>query len=78
MALDFRFHIRDRRHAHDADRRVVTGHDKDGKAVVLFGGPAPHIRQRKAGGNVRCISCSAPRRGTAQIVTSERQEASSP
>jgi mannose-6-phosphate isomerase-like protein (cupin superfamily) len=33
-------------------RRVVTGHDADGKAVVLMDGPSPHMRQRKAGGNV--------------------------
>jgi mannose-6-phosphate isomerase-like protein (cupin superfamily) len=33
-------------------RRVVTGHDAQGKAVVLMDGPSPHMRQRKAGGNV--------------------------
>ena len=33
-------------------RRVVTGHDDQGKAVVLFDGPAPNMKQRKAGGNV--------------------------
>jgi hypothetical protein len=33
-------------------RRVVTGHDESGKAVVLMDGPSPHMRQRKAGGNV--------------------------
>ena len=32
-------------------RRVVTGHDEQGKAVVLMDGPSPHMRQRKAGGN---------------------------
>jgi len=31
-------------------RRVVTGHDKTGKAVVLFDGPAPNVRLRKASG----------------------------
>ena len=31
-------------------RRVVTGHDKAGKAVVLFDGPAPNVRLRKASG----------------------------
>ena len=35
-----------------ATRRVVTGHDEQGKAVVLFDGPAPNMKQRKAGGNV--------------------------
>lgn len=28
--------------ARAAVRRVVTGHDDDGKAVILFDGPAPH------------------------------------
>ena len=35
-----------------ATRRVVTGHDDQGKAVVLYDGPAPNMKQRKAGGNV--------------------------
>jgi len=30
-------------------RRVVTGHDADGNAAVLFDGPAPNVRHRKAG-----------------------------
>lgn len=30
-------------------RRVVTGHDADGKAVVLMDGAAPNVRRRKAG-----------------------------
>jgi mannose-6-phosphate isomerase-like protein (cupin superfamily) len=29
---------------------VVTGHDRAGKAVVLFDGPAPNVRLRKASG----------------------------
>jgi len=33
-------------------RRVVTGHDDSGKAVILMDGPAPNMKQRKAGGNV--------------------------
>ena len=33
-------------------RRVVTGHDAGGKAVVLMDGASPHVRQRSAGGNV--------------------------
>ena len=33
-------------------RRIVTGHDASGKAVVLMDGPSPHVRQRSAGGNV--------------------------
>ncbi len=32
-----------------AIRRVVTGHDDDGKAVVLADGPAPNVRQRSSG-----------------------------
>ena len=32
-------------------RRVVTGHDESGKAIVLMDGPAPNMRQRKSGGN---------------------------
>jgi mannose-6-phosphate isomerase-like protein (cupin superfamily) len=32
-------------------RRVVTGHDDNGKAIVLMDGPAPNMRQRKSGGN---------------------------
>ncbi|HEY6242018.1 MAG TPA: cupin domain-containing protein [Burkholderiales bacterium] len=31
-------------------RRVVTGHDPQGKAVVLVDGVAPNVRQRKATG----------------------------
>jgi quercetin dioxygenase-like cupin family protein len=31
-------------------RRVVTGHDASGKAVVLFDGPAPNAKLRKASG----------------------------
>jgi mannose-6-phosphate isomerase-like protein (cupin superfamily) len=27
-------------------RRIVTGHDADGKAVVLFDGPTPHVTKR--------------------------------
>jgi naringenin degradation protein FdeH len=31
-------------------RRVVTGHDPRGKAVVLIDGPAPNVKQRQASG----------------------------
>ena len=31
-------------------RRVVTGHDASGKAVVLFDGPAPNVKLREASG----------------------------
>ncbi len=31
-------------------RRVVTGHDESGKAVVLMDGAAPNVKQRKASG----------------------------
>ena len=30
-------------------RRVVTGHDRHGKAVVLFDGPPPNVRHRSSG-----------------------------
>jgi hypothetical protein len=30
-------------------RRVVTGHDENGKAVILLDGPAPNSRVRKSG-----------------------------
>jgi naringenin degradation protein FdeH len=30
-------------------RRVVTGHDRDGKAIVLNDGPAPNVRLRSSG-----------------------------
>src|SRR4051812_19011848 len=33
-------------------RRIVTGHDENGKAVVLVDGPAPNVRERKPSGNV--------------------------
>ncbi len=33
-----------------APRRVVTGHDRDGRAVVVFDGPAPNAKLRKATG----------------------------
>ena len=32
-----------------ATRRVVTGHDKDGKAIVLSDGPAPNVKVRQTG-----------------------------
>ena len=32
-----------------AVRRVVTGHDRDGKAVVVFDGDAPNVRERGHG-----------------------------
>jgi mannose-6-phosphate isomerase-like protein (cupin superfamily) len=31
-------------------RRIVTGHDNAGKAVVLFDGPAPNVKLRKTTG----------------------------
>jgi mannose-6-phosphate isomerase-like protein (cupin superfamily) len=36
-------------------RRVVTGHDENGKAVVLTDGAAPNMKQRKNGGNVLTV-----------------------
>jgi hypothetical protein len=30
-------------------RRIVTGHDADGKAVILFDGPTPYVNQRGEG-----------------------------
>jgi len=30
-------------------RRLVTGHHADGRSTVLFDGPAPNVKQRKAG-----------------------------
>src|SRR5438046_2952193 len=33
-----------------ATRRIVTGHDGSGKAVVLFEGPAPNAKLRQASG----------------------------
>jgi len=30
-------------------RRVVTGHDEQGRAVVVFDGPAPNVRHRPSG-----------------------------
>ena len=32
-----------------AVRRLVTGHRADGRSTVLFDGPAPNVKQRKAG-----------------------------
>ena len=36
-------------------RRVVTTHDRDGKAVVLFDGDAPNVKVRKVGGFVSTL-----------------------
>jgi mannose-6-phosphate isomerase-like protein (cupin superfamily) len=36
-------------------RRVVTGHEVDGKAVVLFDGPPARIRERPEGGTKSCV-----------------------
>jgi mannose-6-phosphate isomerase-like protein (cupin superfamily) len=36
-------------------RRVVTGHEADGKAVVLFDGPPTKIRERPEGGTKSCV-----------------------
>ena len=30
-------------------RRIVTGHLPDGRSTVLLDGPAPNVKQRKAG-----------------------------
>jgi hypothetical protein len=52
MIEDAEFHARNSRWQGDdmrAIRRVVTGHDDDGKAVVLADGPAPNVRQRWSG-----------------------------
>ena len=32
-----------------AVRRLVTGHDADGRSTVFIDGPAPNVKQRKAG-----------------------------
>ena len=32
-----------------AVRRLVTGHHADGRSTVVFDGPAPNVKQRKAG-----------------------------
>ena len=32
-----------------ATRRVVTGHDNSGKAIVLSDGPAPNVKVRQTG-----------------------------
>lgn len=31
-------------------RRIVTGHDAEGRSTILFDGPAPNVRKRKAAG----------------------------
>jgi quercetin dioxygenase-like cupin family protein len=36
-------------------RRVVTGHDGQGKAVVLMDGPAPNVRERTASGLISTL-----------------------
>lgn len=36
-------------------RRVVTGHDPNGKAVVLMDGPAPNVKVRPVGGFVSTL-----------------------
>ena len=36
-------------------RRIVTTHDRDGKAVVLFDGDAPNVKVRKVGGFVSTL-----------------------
>jgi mannose-6-phosphate isomerase-like protein (cupin superfamily) len=36
-------------------RRVVTGHDDQGKAVVLIDGPAPNVRVRAASGLISTL-----------------------
>ncbi len=36
-------------------RRIVTGHDASGKAVVLFDGPATNVTFRKVGGFVSTV-----------------------
>ena len=34
----------------DGIRRVVTGHDRNGKAIVVLDGVSPHVKQRPGGG----------------------------
>lgn len=38
-----------------AIRRVITGHDNDGKAIVVMDGPATNVRERKASGVVSTL-----------------------
>ena len=36
-------------------RRIVTGHDADGKAVILIDGPTPYVNQRGEGNVVQLL-----------------------
>ena len=36
-------------------RRVVTGHDESGKAVILIDGPTPYVNQRGEGNVVQLL-----------------------
>jgi quercetin dioxygenase-like cupin family protein len=36
-------------------RRIVTGHDKQGKAVLLLDGPAPNVKARTASGLISTL-----------------------
>ena len=36
-------------------RRVVTGHDADGKAVILMDAPTPYVNQRGEGNVVQLL-----------------------
>ncbi|HEY5608375.1 MAG TPA: cupin domain-containing protein [Alphaproteobacteria bacterium] len=39
----------------DGVRRVVTGHDKDGNAIIVMDGAAPNVRVRKESGVVSTV-----------------------
>jgi len=57
-------------------RRVVTGHDEKGKAIVIFDGPAPNVLIRKVGGFIstqlwRTFSTPADNTGREDSVVGE-------
>ena len=51
-------------------RRIVTGHDADGKAVIIMDGPAPNQKTRSPGSPTSTLCRSGSPTGRAPSLTS--------
>jgi hypothetical protein len=62
-----------------AIRRVVTGHDRDGKPIVLADGPAPNVQRRSSGivSTLAWVTDATPADIVVRITAARRYAASS-
>lgn len=62
-------------------RRIVTGHDQDGKAVVIIDGPAPNVGYRQASGvysTLLWVTDQTPTDNSGQVDAADRAVATAP